>query len=122
MRTPRLISGELCLAQAACRAAPDFADFINTLGVAYYRAGKYREAVAALEKSLPEDTTNGVDACDLYFLAMCHYRLGDAAKVRECLEVREGLAAAERGTHAGCSAQLDRFRSEAEALHRKPAE
>jgi hypothetical protein len=25
----------LRLAQAACRAAPDFADFINTLGVAY---------------------------------------------------------------------------------------
>ena len=74
----------LCQAEAACRAAPDVADYLTTLGAAYCRMGKYQEAVAALEKSLPMYSSSGFDARDLYFLAMCHYRLGNAAKAREC--------------------------------------
>ena len=55
-------------------------------------------------KSLPEDTTNGVDACrGLYSWPCattgwrCRQGAGNASS--------EGLAAAERGTHAGCSSE-----------------
>src|SRR5262249_48091679 len=58
-------------AEAACRLAPHLAAYRRTLGVAYYRVGKYREAVAALEKSLLGNASSGNDAIDLYFLAMC---------------------------------------------------
>jgi tetratricopeptide (TPR) repeat protein len=48
-------------AEAACGLAPDVADYLNTLGVAYYRVAKYPEAVAALEKCLHANASNGVD-------------------------------------------------------------
>jgi predicted NACHT family NTPase len=38
-------------AEAACRLAPDNANYLNTLGVAYYRVGKYPEALQALTRS-----------------------------------------------------------------------
>jgi tetratricopeptide (TPR) repeat protein len=110
----------LHLARAACRAAPDIANYVNTLGVAYYRAGRYTEAVAELRKSLPEDTTNGIDSCDLYFLAMCHYRLGDAAKARECLELAKD-SHQRNATRMQNPQQFERFRTEAEELLAKPA-
>jgi tetratricopeptide (TPR) repeat protein len=113
----------LRLAQAACGAAPDFANYINTLGVAYYRTGQYAEAVAALEKSLLDDTTSGNDACDLYFLAMCHYRLGNAAKARECLDrAKEAHQRSVARMPDSALEQFKRFRTEAEALLAKPAD
>ena len=107
----------LLQAQAACRAAPDIAGFINTLGVAYYRAGQYSEAIATLEKSRPVAAANGSDANDLYFLAMCHYRSGNAAKARECFE-------GAKDSHQRNATRLEKveleelkqFRAEAEAL------
>jgi tetratricopeptide (TPR) repeat protein len=107
-------------AEAACRVAPDNFHYVNTLGVAYYRVGKYAEAVATLEKSLPGHFASGGDANDLYFLAMCHYQLGNAAKARECFERAKDSHprnAARLPTHK--SEELQRFRSEAE---RQPRE
>src|SRR5262249_8585047 len=42
----------LNLAQQAVKMAPDRAIYLNTLGIALYRAGQFAEAVATLEKSL----------------------------------------------------------------------
>jgi serine/threonine protein kinase/WD40 repeat protein len=57
----------------------------QTLGVVYYRAGRYRDAVSALETSLR--TSGGQsDGFDLYFLAMCHHHLGDTVKAKECFD------------------------------------
>jgi WD40 repeat protein/serine/threonine protein kinase len=109
-------------AEAACRLAPNDANYLNTLGVAYYRVGQYAEAVATLEKSLPGDASNGVDACDLYFLSMCHARLGNAAKARECFERAKDSQQRNAARLPGQAEDWNQFRNEAEALLAKPAE
>ena len=54
----------------------------NTLGVAYYRAGRYREAVDVLRPNLESQDDRSL-AFDLYFLAMSHHCLGEAARARD---------------------------------------
>jgi WD40 repeat protein/Tfp pilus assembly protein PilF len=56
---------------------------LNTLGVALYRTGQYADAIPVLERSLREQRGQA-DAFDLFFLAMCHHRLGDADKAKKC--------------------------------------
>ena len=70
------------LAEKAVRLAPDNAHYRNTLGVAYYRAGRYREAVETLRPNLTVHSDFAL-AFDLYFLAMSHHRLGDATRARD---------------------------------------
>jgi len=43
-------------AEAACRLWPDNGAYLNTLGLAYYRLGQYREAEAALRQCEPLNT------------------------------------------------------------------
>src|SRR5262249_37475930 len=101
----------LPLARKAVAADPRNGAYRTTLGVAYYRLEEYRQAVEALER------TPGDDAYDLYFLAMCHHRLGGAAKAKGYF----GLA---RGSHernaksrnAEYAAELKEFQAEAEAV------
>ena len=50
----------------------------NTLGLAYYRAGRYREAVETLQPNL-KDQVDWALPYDLYFLAMSHHQLGESA-------------------------------------------
>jgi tetratricopeptide (TPR) repeat protein len=110
-------------AEAACRLAPNDADYLVTLGVAYYRVGKYPEAVATLEKSLPRLSSRGADACDLYFLALCHHRLGNAAKAQECFErAKDSQQRNAARLPWEQSEELQWFRSEAERMLEKPAE
>ncbi len=70
----------LRLAQKVVTARPESADYRNTLGVAYYRSGDDRAAVAELERamSLQADGTPS----DWFFLAMAHWRLGARDKAR----------------------------------------
>jgi WD40 repeat protein/tetratricopeptide (TPR) repeat protein len=51
------------------------------LGWAYYRAGAWKDSVAALEKSL-ELAKAGADADQWLFLAMAHWQLGHKAEAR----------------------------------------
>jgi tetratricopeptide (TPR) repeat protein len=73
----------LDLAQKTFAIAKEHINYHNTLGVAYYRNGKFTQAIKSLEESL----VNGKGANDgyeLFFLAMCHHHLGHADEAREC--------------------------------------
>ncbi len=75
-------------AEQACQGEPKEGNFRNTLGVAQYRNGQYREALESLKAS---DQANQADhqgsmPADLAFLAMAHHRLGHRAEAANCLE------------------------------------
>ena len=74
-RTPDDYRRSLRYAQAACRLAPQESTFINTLGVARYRAGQYREALADLNRSLELNSARfgGPFPANLAFLAMAQH-------------------------------------------------
>ena len=67
------------LATAAVRDAPNNGPIWHTLGVAYYRAGRWEEARAALRKS---DELCGPTAYIEFFLSMTHARLGNIGEAR----------------------------------------
>jgi tetratricopeptide (TPR) repeat protein len=71
----------LALAEKATELDPHDPLIRNTLGVAYYRVGRYREAAGTLRANLSGQTER-VLATDLYFLAMSHHQLGETALAR----------------------------------------
>src|SRR5262249_21839028 len=78
----RDVKAALPLAENAVRLAASDANYRNTLGVAYYRAGRYREAVELLRANLDKQEDQ-VLAFGLYFLAMSQQRLGETARARD---------------------------------------
>ena len=71
----------LPVAQKAVQLAPG-PMYRNTLGLAYYRAGRFREAVETLQPNL-KDQVDWALAYDLYFLAMSHHQLGESTLARQ---------------------------------------
>jgi eukaryotic-like serine/threonine-protein kinase len=63
-------------ATEANRLRPNDADNVNTLGVAQYRTGLFREALSTLTRS--NDLHKGIQPSDLAFLAMAQQQLGDS--------------------------------------------
>jgi uncharacterized protein HemY len=60
---------------------PDNVEYLNTLGIAYYRVGQYQDSLDTLERcnkfrnqSMPED---------LAFLAMAQHQLGQKERAQE---------------------------------------
>jgi tetratricopeptide (TPR) repeat protein len=68
------------LARKAVELAPAKSAYWTTLGAAHYRAGSWKEAVAALEKSM--SLRNGGDGSEWFLLAMAHWQLGEKEKAR----------------------------------------
>ena len=102
-------------AEAACQLEPGNGALLNTLGVAQYRSGHYREAVATLTQSdrLNSGGALGSQPADLAFLALAHHRLGEPDQARTALGRLRALM--KKPEHASTSeAQL--FLSEAEAI------
>jgi hypothetical protein len=80
----------LALSQAenACRLAPGNGSYLNTLGVAQYRVGQYKQALGTLSQSekLNAIQFKGTIPADLAFLAMAHYNLGQIEKAQAYLK------------------------------------
>jgi uncharacterized protein HemY len=86
------------------------ANYWRTLGAARYRAGNWKEAIAALERSM--ELRNGGDSSDWFFLAMAHWRLGEKEKARQWYD--QAVQWMEKNQPK--NEELGRFRKEAEGL------
>jgi serine/threonine protein kinase/tetratricopeptide (TPR) repeat protein len=98
------------LGERAVSLAPERADLWNTLGVARYRAGNFKGAVADLEKSVA--MAGGDGAHNYLFLAMAHHRLGN----RDAAAGWSQKAAEWIEHHHPNDAETLRFRQEAAAV------
>jgi tetratricopeptide (TPR) repeat protein len=104
------------VAEKAVELAPEVALYRNTLGVVYYRVERYHDAIEHLERSL-RDNKDETAAFDLYFLAMCHHRLGHAAQARECYDEAVRWTESRQGKlPSNWAEELKSFRAEAEAV------
>ena len=108
------------LAHAAVAQYPEEANFWNTLGVAQYRAGDWKASIVSLTKSIDLGSEgkatkmggHGVEAADLLFLAMAHWRLGEVERSKEWYD--EAVTVMER--QQPVSMQVLRFQAEAKEL------
>jgi tetratricopeptide (TPR) repeat protein/serine/threonine protein kinase len=98
------------LAQEAIELKPQEGGYHNTLGVALYRAGRWGEAVATLEKSM--ELRKGGDSDDWFFLAMAHWQLVKKDKARQWYE----RAVQWMDKNQPKNEELRRFRAEAAEL------
>jgi WD40 repeat protein/tetratricopeptide (TPR) repeat protein len=97
-------------ARRAVDLAPSVGNYWNTLGVADYRAGKWKEAVEELKKSIALTSEGGV--VDWLFLAMAHKQLGDHQEAQRWY----GRAARDLDRDQVMDQSRRLFRAEASAL------
>jgi WD40 repeat protein len=98
------------LAEELIRSGPTRGDYWNTLGVAQYRAGNWKAAVGAMEKSMK--LQKSANASIGFFLAMAHWQLGDKDEARQWYDqVVEWM-----NKNKPQDEELRRFRAEAEEL------
>jgi WD40 repeat protein/serine/threonine protein kinase/Flp pilus assembly protein TadD len=100
----------VALARKAVELAPEHPYYLRTLGVACYRAGDWKAAVAALGKSV--ELRKGGDSRDWLFLAMAHWQLGEKDKAREWYD----RAVQGMDKNQPTDEELRRFRAEAAEL------
>jgi WD40 repeat protein len=82
---PDAVKDALQVVRSAERAVADRSNrhaYLNTLGAARYRAGRWREAIQALEDGVKAHGRGGIVE-DWLLLAMAHHQLGQADKARQ---------------------------------------
>lgn len=98
------------LARRAVELAPKERSYWNTLGAAYYRAGNWKAATEAFEKSIALSSGGGVS--DWFFLAMADWQLGEKDEARKWYD----KAVVWMNKNAPNDEELRRFRAEAASL------
>jgi serine/threonine protein kinase/Flp pilus assembly protein TadD len=98
------------MATRALERAPQVQGLWNTLGLAQYRNGDWKAAIAALEKSV--ELCHGGIPNDWFFLAMAHWQEGDKAQAKH-LFAQAVQWMEKNGTH---DLRLNRYRAEAAEL------
>jgi serine/threonine-protein kinase len=111
----RDLAKALELIQKAVKVEPENACFLNTLGVVQYRNGLLPEAARTLEKSLA-GRKGEYEAFDLFFLAMCHAKLGARARAKDCFDRAVKWCDGQKNLAADQVEDLKAFRAEAEAV------
>jgi WD40 repeat protein len=99
------------LAKQAVELAPQEGGHWNTLGIAQYRAGDWKAAITALEKSM-ELLSGQQESFNTFFLAMAHWQLGDKDEARRWYD----QAVEWTDKHQPKNEDLRRFRAEAAEL------
>ncbi len=102
-------------AEIVCKAWPEQAGFLNTRGVAEYRAGKFTDAIATLERcnQMQRTLIGAPHPLDLVVLAMAQFKAGKMDEARATLQLaRERIREPEFATDGDIAA----FLREAEAL------
>jgi Flp pilus assembly protein TadD len=82
-------------AEVASRLVPNDDSYLTALGMAQFRVGQYREAVATLMQAaqLQADLPCGRDPANLAFLALSQHHLGQQHEARATLNrLREALS------------------------------
>jgi hypothetical protein len=103
------------LASRAVELLPGQNYFLYTLGVAHYRAGHPREAIASLEKSLAAGD-GALEPFVFFFLAMARFRLGQITQAHADFERASSWRRSHPDAPLGWIEELDAFESEARAL------
>jgi hypothetical protein len=111
----RNVEAALPLAEKAVRQNSGDPNFRNTLGLAYYRAGRLGEAVEVLRTDLESRDERSL-AYDLYVLAMCYHGVGESVRARDYYDWAVQAAQVQRSLPADCVEELDGFRSEVQTL------
>ena len=104
----------LALARKAVALEPNEWSFLNTLGVAAFRAGDWKTAAKVLQQSM---TFTGGGAYDLFFLAMTYWHQGNKKEAREMYD----RAVAWTEKNKPNDPELRKFRAEAAALLGQPS-
>jgi tetratricopeptide (TPR) repeat protein/serine/threonine protein kinase len=105
----------VALAKRAVQLAPQDGASWNTLGVALYRAGEWKAAIAALEKV--RELEKSSNSFNDFFQAMAHWQLGEKEKARQwCEKAVEWM-----DKNDPKNEELRRFQAEAEELLRVKA-
>jgi tetratricopeptide (TPR) repeat protein len=108
-------SKALPLARRAVELAPGHPLCLNTLGVVYYRLGRWKEAAETLQASAranPEDPT----AYDLFFLAMTYQQIGELEKAKACYDQAVWWCRARAELQPDQVAELRAIRAEADEI------
>jgi hypothetical protein len=111
----RDVKAALALAEKAVGLASTTPIYRNTLGVAYYRAGRYREAVEVLRPNVEKEEEWAL-AYDLYFLAMSYHRLGETARAHDYYDWAVRWVSLRRDPKPGQREELTVIRADAEEL------
>ncbi len=110
----------LKLSRRAVELCPHHSYYVNTLGIALYRARVYPEAIATLERFLAE-CRGGLADFELFFVAMAHHRQGHREQARAAFD-RAVLWMESQKNAADISLRfMSEFRAEAEAVLAGPA-
>jgi serine/threonine protein kinase/WD40 repeat protein/tetratricopeptide (TPR) repeat protein len=97
-------------AKRAVEMAPKEGFYLNTLGIAQYRAGQWRSAIETFNETM--ELQKFLTSFDYFFMAMAHWQLGEKEPARKEYENAVEWMEKNQPTHEA----LVRFRAETEEL------
>jgi WD40 repeat protein len=117
----RDVDSALALVEKAVAQRPDAWQYLNTLGVVYYRVGQWEKSIEALERSVKKNSS-GPTAFDLFFMAMSYWNVGQRDKASANFSRAIAWWEAQSNLWPEDVSELQRFRAEAEQVLNRAAD